>query len=363
MKELLRKRIKEMTGLIGVSGQEWDVARYIKRELIEYVDDIKVLNNGIVIAHIKGEKTGPKIMVTAHMDEVGFMIKSIDSKGFLFFDRLGGATEACIPGRKVLVKGTKGVIPGVIGVRAGHLLTPEERSKPQTVQQSYIDICVSSKAEAEALGICVGSQAVPDSPCTEMHDPDYLITRAADCRALCAVIVETFKKLSKKDISGDIYGVFNILEETSTNAIGAAVNCIKPEYGLYLDTIPCGDVPDCNFEKELPVALKEGPVIILQHNSINTNLCVGSHPALIDALREISLAKNIKHQEIALNGAGYATDAVTGISAGEGMAVAVLACPRRYSHSPSEIIHLDDIAATQALVEEFLKNPVDINII
>lgn len=363
MKEFLRNRIKEMTSIIGLSGQEWDVARYVKKELINHVDDVKVLGNGIVIAHIKGSKPGPRVMVTAHMDEVGYMVKAISPTGFLFFDRLGGATDGCMPGRRVLVKGSKGIVPGIIGVRAGHLLTAEERSKPQTVSQSYIDICVSSKAEAEALGIGVGSQVVPDSPCTEMNNPDYMVTRAADCRALCAVIVETMKKLGNEDIQGDLFGVFTVLEETSTTAIGAAVNSIKPEYGLYLDTIPSGDVPDCDFDKELPVALNKGPVIILHQHSVNTTLSVGSHPALIEALRNAAEKTNTKHQEIAINGAGYATDAISGVSAGEGMAVVALACPRRYSHSPSEVFHLDDVVAAQIIVEEFLRNPVDIDIV
>lgn len=363
MKELLRKRIKELTGIIGLSGQEWDVARYVKKELIDHVDDVKVLNNGIVIAHIKGLNSGPRVMVTAHMDEVGYMVKAISPQGFLFFDRLGGATDGCMPGRRVLVKGSKGVISGIIGVRAGHLLTAEERAKPQTVSQSYIDICVSSKDEALALGIGVGAQVVPDSPCTEMNNPDYLVTRAADCRALCAVIIEVMKKLNKNDIHGDVFGVFNVLEETSTTAIGSAVNHIKPEYGLYLDTIPSGDVPDCDYYKELPVALNNGPVIILHQHSINTTLSVGSHPALIDALRIAAEKTGSRHQEIAINGAGYATDAISGVSAGEGMGVVALACPRRYSHSPSEVLHLDDVVATQLIVEEFLKNPVDIDIV
>ena len=100
MKENLRARIKEMTALIGVSGAEWDVSKYCQKALEGYVDKVEVLPNAVVIASKKGAHPGPKIMVTAHMDEVGYIVKSVDAKGFLFFDKLGGATEACLPGRK-----------------------------------------------------------------------------------------------------------------------------------------------------------------------------------------------------------------------------------------------------------------------
>ncbi|MEG1641659.1 MAG: M42 family peptidase [Synergistaceae bacterium] len=361
MKELLRNRIKEMTALIGVSGQEWNVARYIKKALTGYVDSIEVRPNGILIARKKGNKSGPKVLITAHMDEVGYIVKSISPKGFLFFDKVGGATEGCLPGRRVWVKGEKGAIPGIIGVRAGHLLTAEQMAKPQTVGQSYVDICVDSKEEAQALGIGPGAQIVPDSPCTEMLNSDYMVTRAADCRVLCAVIIETIKKLAADDINGEIYAVFNILEESTIAASAVAVNYLDPEYGLFLDTIPCGDVPDCDFLKELPVALKEGPVILIQQQWASGLRNAGSHPKLIEALRKAGKTTGVKHQEVSFCGAGYITDAVGAVIAGNGPAVATLACPRRYSHSPVELIHMYDVEALQKIVEEFLKNPVDLN--
>ncbi len=364
LKEQLRKRIIELTSLIGISGYEWDVAGYIAEELKGSADSIEQLPNGQLIAVKKGCRPGPKVIISGHMDEVGYEVKSISPQGFLYFDRIGGATEACLPARRVLVKGDKGVVNGVIGVRAGHLLTPEQMAKPQTAGQSYIDIFVSSREEAEALGVHPGAQIVPDSPCTSVGpDGDYLITRAADCRALCAVIIEVMKKLNPEDISGEVYAVFNILEETTVKAAASAVTKIKPQYGLFLDTIPCGDVPDCSFEKELPVALKKGPVILLSLQSPRSINRSCSHPRLIKALRDAAAAVKAPHQEIAFNGAGYSTDAVSAAYAGEGMAVATLALPRRYSHSPCEVLHLSDVMATFSITEEFLKKPVNLSML
>ncbi len=364
MKERLRKRVSELTALIGISGYEWDVAKYIYEAIKDDVDSIEQLPNGTVVALKKGVHPGPRTLLTAHMDEVGYEVKSISSSGFLYFDQIGGATIACLPGRRVLVKTDHGVIPGVVGVRAGHMLTPEQLAKPQTVNQSYVDIFVSSREEAEALGVHTGTQVVPDSPCTSMGpDGDYVCTRAADDRALCAVIIETVKELKSEDIHGELVIVFNVLEETTIKAIYAPAAKYKPTRGLFLDTIPCGDVPDCNFEKELPVALKKGPVILRSQMIFSMAMRTSSHPKLVKALQEAAEEAHVPHQEFAFNGAGYITDAVSGVYAAEGMAVATLALPRRYSHSPVEVFHMDDICATQAVVEGFLKKDIDINML
>ena len=364
MKERLRKRVTELTDIIGVSGYEWDVAKYIYHQLKDHVDSIEQMPNGTIVAIKKGAHPGPRVMVTAHMDEVGYEVKSISPKGFLFFDAIGGATTACLPCRRVLVKGDKGVVKGVVGVRAGHLLTPEQMAKPQTVGQSYVDIFVESREEAEALGIRTGAQIVPESPCTPVGpDGDYMVTRAADCRALCAVIMETMLELKAEEIHGEVYAVFNILEETTIKAIAAPVAKYKPLYGLFLDTIPCGDVPDCDFEKELPVGLKRGPVILRSQMMSASFLRAGSHPKLVAALQEAAAKTGAKHQEFAFNGAGYITDAVGGVYGGEGMAVVTMALPRRFSHSPVEVFHMNDICDTQKIVAQFLKTEVDLTMV
>lgn len=213
MKERLRSRVAELTSIIGVSGHEWDVAKYIFDAIKDDVDTIEQLPNGIIVATKKGAHPGPRVMVSAHMDEVGYEVKSVSPQGYLYFDQIGGATIACLPGRRVLVKGEKGVVKGVVGIRAGHLLTPEQIAKAQTVTQSYVDICVGSREEAEALGIHAGAQIVPDSPLESIGpDGDYICTRAADCRALCAVIIETLKELKAEDIHGalKVFGFLSI---------------------------------------------------------------------------------------------------------------------------------------------------------
>lgn len=365
MKERLRKRISELTSIIGIGGYEWDVARYIHNALKDDVDSIEQLGNGTLVCVKKGAKPGPRVLVTAHMDEVGYEVNNITEDGYLLFDVIGGATIACMPARRVLVKTRDGkVLPGVIGTRAGHLLTPEQIAKTQTVRQSYVDIFVSSRAEAEALGVGYGTQIVPDSPATSCGpDGDYIVSRAFDDRAQCAIIIETLKNLKAEDFCGEIYAIFNVLEETTVKAIMGPMEKYPCKYGLFLDTIPCGDVPDVNTKVELPVYMKKGPVIMHSQQWTAGLLRAGSHPKLIDALIAAAVKTEIPYQQYAFNGAGWITDATGGVLGGQGMAVVTVGLPRRYSHSPSEVLHLSDAVAEQKLVEEFLKNEVDLNML
>ena len=117
-----------------------------------------------------------------------------------------------------------------------------------------------------------------------MNGTDYMVTRAADCRVLCAIIIETMFELDAEKTHGEVCAVFNVLEESTVAACAAAVNYLKPIYGMFLDTIPCGDVPDCDFAKELPVALDRGPVIVLEQYLTGEHNYVVSNPKLVDAV-------------------------------------------------------------------------------
>lgn len=363
MKERIRKRLKELTSIIGLSGYEWDVAKYIKKELEGHVDSIEMMTCGILVATKKGIKPGSRVMICAHMDEVGYQVKTITSDGFLYFGKVGLASEACIPGRKVWVKGDKGVVPGIIGTRSVHLLTAEEMARPQTVKQSYVDICVRSREEVEALGIRTGAQIVPDSPCQEMVDTEYLCGRALDDRIGCAILIEAMKDLKAEDIQGEIFAVFGILEETTVSAVSAAVNYLYPDYGLFIDTVPTGDVPDCDYVRELPIGLAKGPVIILSQASAVIPAYATSHPKLVQALQDSAVSTKSKYQEFAFIGALYISDAARCLYAGKGMANSLLAIPRRYSHSPVEVCNLNDLVDTLKITEDFLKKNIDLTMI
>ena len=361
MKEILRRTITDMTSRMAVSGYEWELAAYIAIELKDYADMIKITPNGNLIIEVKGKKEGLSVLYGAHLDEVGYIIKSIDADGFLRFGRVGGSTDSVLPGRKVLIKTDKGVVQGVIGTRSTHMLSEEESKKAQTINQSYVDICAQTKEEAESWGIRTGCQMVIDSPCTPMYNDDYLVTKAADCRALCAILIEVIKRIDKTKLKGNHYFVFTAMEEVTTSGLNTVVNEINPDYCYIFDTIPSGDVPDTK-ECDNPVKLGEGPVIVLvQHNPRFHNYAV-AHPALLKMVRNIVAEEGLKVQEFAFTGAFYSTDASGAINSGKGNAVMSISLPRRYSHSPTEIINLNDCCELYELISRLLYVPVNMEV-
>lgn len=362
MKEDLRKEIKALTAQIGVSGYEWDIAKYIAKEVEPFADEIELRPNGNLIVTVKGVKEGPKVLYGAHLDEVGYVIKTIGEDGFLYFGKVGGSSENILPGRKVLIKTEKGVIPGVIGTRSTHMLTEEEIKKMQSVKTSYVDICAGSREQAMEWGVMTGCQMVIESPCTEFANTDYVVTKAADCRALCAILVDAIRRLDKQELAGIHYFVFTSMEEVTTAGIKAAVTYLQPDYCYIFDTVPSGDVPDTR-DIDNPLKLGGGAAIMLaQHNSRYTNYAI-AHPKLLAAARETALENDIKTQEFAFVGAFYSNDGAGAINAGIGNAVLSISLPRRYSHSPTEVICLDDCVAIEKLLLELAKKPLDINML
>jgi len=363
MKEKLRSRIRELTSLIGISGCEWDVSRYIYGVLDGHVDSLELLPNGALIAVKRGGRPGVRRVLSAHMDEVGYSVRTIDARGFLHFDKVGGATEACMPGRRVLVKGRGEAIPGVIGVRSAHVASPQELAKAQTVDESYVDIGVSSREEALALGIGTGAQIVPDSPCAELHDPDIMTSRAIDCRVLCAIIIETMLRLGREDFAGEICAVFSVMEETTIMGVMPAINKLLPTYGLFLDTIPTNDVPGGDTETGIPLRIGGGPAVLVSQQLARGFRRAVAHPKLLAALEELAARDGIPYQAFAYDCGSMMTDASAAAHSGYGTATATLGVPRRYSHSPVELINLNDAVGAQRLTEAFIRENLDISML
>ena len=352
--------LDELSNLVGISGREWEVARYIKQSLTGYVDSIEVMPTGSLIVRKKGVHPGPKAMYCAHMDEVGYVVKRVTEDGFLIFDRIGFVAESCLPGRRVLVQGSKGVVNGVVGIRPNHLQTD---GTVQNAQNSYVDLGVSSREDVEAMGVGLGSQIVPESTLTQLNGTGYYLTRAADDRACCAILIKALQTIRPEDIHGEVCVVFNVMEETALKGTCAAVNRLCPDYGVFLDTIPSGDVPDVNFENELPIATKKGPVIVLEQAGVASDYHAVSHPRLVDAAIQSCHELGIDYQQIVINNATYLTDAVTAQNCGNGIAIISMVLPRRYAHSPNEMFHISDAMKLQRLVEHYMTLNIDLTFI
>lgn len=353
MKERLRQYFKELSGLVGVSGSEQAVVKYLKEKLESLADEVQIDPNGNVIAIKHGKAPGPKLMIAAHSDEIGFCVKNIFKDGFIAFDKIGSAPDKVMEGRKVWVKDA---IPGVIGIKPGHLQTPEESRLSKTARECYVDIGASSREEVKKLGIRVGDPIAFQSSYMEMADRDLICTKAVDDRINCAILIELFHQLKDQDIAGTVYGVATVQEEMGMRGAVMVGNRIEPDYAIVIDTIPAGDTPEIDTERALPVYLGKGPACPVADGIMYGVLFTYIHPKVREIIEEQSEEANVPVQYTSLVGDGYATDAARLNMSGKGIPLATLAVPRRYSHSPVELFNINDAVGSLAILKNIAMN-------
>lgn len=351
-KESLKELLRELHDVMGVSGCEQEVVKLVYEKIKPYSDEVRVTTTGNVIAVKKGSKKGPNLLVGAHLDEIGFVVRNILPSGFLLIDKIGTAPDNIILGRKVLVSSKR--IPGVIGTKPGHLQTPEEARAVQPVSKCYVDLALNSREEVEAFGIKIGDPIIFKSDFMEMANPDYISTRAVDNRINCALIIELFKNLSAEDFGGTVYGVFTVREEAGLFGARNAAYGLNIDYALALDTIPAGDTPEINTVSQLPIYLGKGPALCVADN-FGATFFQFVHPSVRKRIEEICRGNGINLQISTILGHAYATDASSFSYVEGGIPTATLAVPRRYSHSPVELMNINDAADLMKLVDQMIK--------
>lgn len=292
-------------------------------------------------------------MVSAHSDEIGMVVKSIHEDGFLSFDRVGGVSDILLPGRKVLIGGKT---PGIIGIKAGHLQREEEKTRVRSIRDSYIDVGAFSREEVEAMGIRVGDRITFQSDFMEMPNGDLVSTKSVDNRISCAIILELFAELQREDFAGILYGVVCVQEEIGLRGALMAGNRIKPNWAIVLDTIPCGDTPDIDTQSELPVKLGQGPACPLIDGISGAFIANVVHPKIWKCIDEHSRKTGVNVQYVTLSGEWYTTDATHISISGTGVPTGVLTTPRRYSHSPVELVDLNDAEGLLVILKSLVES-------
>lgn len=360
-KDDLKKTLKSLTEALGVSGHEQEVIRAVQAALKGHADEVNVSTVGNIVAVKKGAKPGPAVVIGAHLDEVGYIVRNILPSGFLTLDKIGTAADAVALGRLVWIG--KKRIPGIIGIRPGHLQTAEEKKLVTPLVKNFVDIGCSSREEVDALGIRIGDQVVIQSGYTELHNPDLVCCRALDDRINCAIIVELFKSIRAADFAGTLYGVFTVREEVGMLGAQTALDKYDVDYAIALDTIPTADVPGSNPAAELPLYLGKGPGFPLCEDYSAT---LGSfqlvHPGVREFIEATAKKTGISLQVVTLAFAGYLTDAKAYAYLKGGIPTATLTVPRRYSHSPVELMNINDAASLLKLLQGMVKDNDKVNL-
>jgi len=341
MKEALRTLIKELVAINGISGQEQKVVRALLGHLRPLVDELNVDCFGNIIAVKNGGKPGPTVLIAAHTDEIGAIVKSVEPNGWIRFEKIGGVGDALLLGRQVSVNGHF----GIVGVKAGHFMSAKERGEVKPHSELYIDIGCNSDGEVAELGVKPGDQICQWPYYNEFTNTDLLCSKALDNRAGCAILVQLLKELQSQTFAGTLYAVFTVQEEVGLRGAQVAAYNIKPDYAIALDTVPSGDTPDVNFIKEHPVAIGKGPLLQLMSRSFIMN------PIMKKLMLEVCDRSGAPYQ-VALFTGGNTDAAAMHLEAG-GILSAALTIPRRYSHSPVEMLGLNDCVASLNIIKQF----------
>lgn len=331
--------LQQLTEAVGVAGDEREVRRLLRDLIADHIDEWRIDAIGNLIALKRGTgQSDLRVMVDAHMDEVGFIITGADSNGALQFERVGGFDDRALLGKVVQV-GRKKLI-GVIGARPVHLLKASQRNTVVKYDSMRIDIGAKDKAEANRK-VKVGDRAAFVTAYQESGP--VALGKAFDNRAGCAALVEL---LRGERFPFDLYAAFTVQEEVGLRGARVAAYAIKPDAALVLESTPAYDLP--NERDESPnVRLGAGPSIyVMDAGTIQD-------PRLVAHISRTAAAHNIPYQIRQPGGGGTNTAAIQRADAG--VPAATIAVPGRYAHTPAMMIHLDDYANVVRLADLSLR--------
>ncbi len=348
----MKKILKELCLLEGMSGHEINVGRYIRREFERYTDDILTDNIGNITAVFKSQKPDAKnVMVFGHMDQLGLIVKNIDDDGFITIDRVGGIPEKILPGLEVLL-GTAdgGYLTAIVGNRSHHITPAEEKYTVAKLAQLYVDAGFRSREEALKAGVQIGNPIIYRPRFREMNSLCY--GTAMDNRGACAVLLDLAEKFSGKDCGVNVYLTATVLEEYNLRGAAVAAGYIKPDCAMALDVAISGDTPDT--KGVFAVKLGDGPVMSrYTFHGRGTLNGVIPHPVMVDLVREVCESEDIPLQNIATS--GLLTDASYVQLLGEGVPVIDLGFPCRYTHTAVETCDIHDLIALSSLTYSLIK--------
>jgi putative aminopeptidase FrvX len=329
------------------SGWEREGQRLWIESVKRHADRVESDAHGNAWAVLEGsESKAPRVMLEAHADEIGFIVRHIDDKGFLAVGPIGGSDRTLAPARRLRLFGAKGVVPGVIGNTAIHL-RDKGNEKPAEWRDLYIDVGASNAKEVEKLGIRVGTPAVFVDDAIEFSK-DRIVGRALDNRIGGFVLATALAELhgAKKRPAATTFAVNAVQEEIGCRGAQMAAHRIRPQVALVFDVTHATDTPGINAKEHGLVELGKGPTI--SHGAAN-------HPLVMRRLIEVAEKEKIPLQHEAVS-RSTSTDADVIYTSRDGVACGLISIPLRYMHSPVEMISLSDARNAARLAAAFIRS-------
>jgi len=350
MKDFDWDLFEQICAIHAVSGREDTITAFIRDYIRPLVDEVSVDNLGNVVGILKGSQHPDyRLMLQAHMDELGLIVRNITEDGFLRIERVGGIPEKSLLGQRVDVLTDDGhLIPGYVGTKSHHITSPDEKYKVPGVHDMFIDIGVTSRMDVEQAGIQVGDP-VTYHPNFHRFGDGMICSKALDNRVGIFVLLEVLKSFAKERPPCTMVFSFTVLEEFSIRGSLPTVTATKPNAIISLDITIATDTP---IDKPLhPVAMRKGPAIkMMDFHGRGTLGGLFSSPKLRRFIETLAKQEGIPLQREVI--VGVITDPAFQLYLGDkGYVIAGLSIPHRYSHASIQMCHEVDIAQTIQLVE------------
>ncbi|WP_428334728.1 M42 family metallopeptidase [Novosphingobium sp.] len=336
--------LRDLSNAPGPSGFEEPVRAIMLPQMKSLADDVRFDGLGSVIA--RQGSSGPRIMLDAHMDELGGMLRRVTPDGFVSMQMLGGWLDQALAGQRWIIIGSKGPVHAVSSIRDIHLATTEERSALIKRDQVFLDTGARSAAEVAALGIAPGDPIVPDSAFQDMNGTGNYAGKAWDDRVGCAVLLMAMQRLKSSGHPNQIYFVATVQEEVGLRGARAATALVKPDIGIAIEGGVTGDAGGAHLE-ESQVKLGAGPGVFLYDSSAMPNR------KLTALLRKVAAAQNLPLQVDLVQ--GYGDDSAEMQTVAGGAPTINIVVPARYTHVHTGIINRRDFDQTVDLVVALLR--------
>ncbi len=338
------KLLKELTEAHGVPGFEDEAVEVMKKHA-KGADEISFDKMGSLIVKKRGASDKPKVMIAGHIDEIGFIVKEITADGYIKFLPLGGWWGHVALAQTVIIKTSKGDVPGIIGSKPPHILEDEERKKVMQLKDMFIDIGACDGFDVNSLGVKPGDPIIPDSRFQVMGNPDLYMSKAFDNRIGAAAAVAVINELAKAEHPNTVFGVGTVQEEVGLRGAGTAAHVIEPDVAIVADVSLALDGPGST--KESPGRLGSGPSITVMDGSMIPN----RH--LRDFAAKTAEDNRIPFHFAALDRGG--TDGGRIHISRAGVPSIYMGVATRYIHSHTGVIHRVDFENLVKLILEMVK--------
>ncbi|MGH9324877.1 MAG: M42 family metallopeptidase [Vicinamibacteria bacterium] len=341
------KLLEELTNAHGVSGFEGPVRDILRREWRDLLSELHTDGLGNLIGSLPGSSESPRILLMAHMDEVGFLVRHIDDDGFLYVHNVGGYFDQSVLTQRLSILTARGEVLGYTGMKSGHILRPDERDRMIPLQDMFIDVGAKSRAEAEAMGLRPGLPVAYGTRFAVLNETGRYLAKAWDDRVGLAVITQALQQLRDRAHPNSVQVAATVQEEIGLRGASVVTETTKPDIVINLEIGIASDFPLLTSKSLSQEELGKGPGIFVFDGSMIPN------NQYVEWILRLAKEENLPIQFESVT--GYGEDAAMIQKSARGIPAVNIGIPTRYGHSQSGVIDRQDYDHTVALVVKMIE--------